>query len=444
MTTLTPAESGSASRPESTACAGPSSVPTSWTSADADVVRMLRGLAMDAVQKVGNGHPGTAMSLAPAAYQLFQHHLRHDPADPHWIGRDRFVLSMGHSSLTLYLQLYASGYPMSLADLQSLRTWGSQTPGHPEWGHTLGVETSTGPLGQGVANAVGMALAQRRVRGLLDPDAAAGESPFDYCVYVFASDGDLEEGVSAEAASLAGTQELGTLTVVWDDNHISIEDDTSIAFTEDVAARFRAYGWHVQEVGLGPDGDLDVQGFDAALQQARSETGRPSFIAMRSQIGYPAPTMRNSFKAHGNALGPDEVAATKELLGLDPKIAFAVDDDALAHAREVQRRGLDEHRRWQAGYDRWAAGHHDAVLLATRMSARELPDGWANDLPTFGAGTNVATRSASGAVINALAPHLPELWGGSADLAGSNDTVVKGAASAQPPARGPAKIPRNL
>jgi transketolase len=429
MTTVTPADSG------------PAAVPAAWSPADSDVVRMLRGLAMDAVQKVGNGHPGTAMSLAPAAYWLFQHHLRHDPTDPLWLGRDRFVLSMGHSSLTLYLQLYASGYPMALADLEALRTWGSQTPGHPEWGHTPGVETTTGPLGQGVANAVGMALAQRRIRGLFDPQPPPGESPFDYCIYAFASDGDLEEGVSAEAASLAGTQELGAITLVWDDNHISIEDDTSIAFTEDVPARFAAYGWQVQEVELGPDGDLDVAAFDDALRQARAETSRPSFIALHSQIGFPAPHARNTFKAHGSALGADEVAATKTVLGLDPDVSFAVDEAALAHARDVGRRGRARHEAWLTTFQTWQAAHPDAAAELDRMGRRELPPGWEKDLPRYDTGSSLATRSASGAVINALAPHLPELWGGSADLAGSNDTIVKGAPSALPTRRSSALFP---
>ena len=429
MSTLTPAESL------------PRSVPASWTPDDSAVVTMLRGLAMDAVQRVGNGHPGTAMSLAPAAHLLFQRHLRHDPADPYWAGRDRFVLSMGHSSLTLYLQLFASGYPLSLADLEALRTWGSQTPGHPEWGHTPGVETSTGPLGQGVANAVGMALAQRRVRGLLDPDASPGDSPFDYAIYVFASDGDLEEGVSAEAASLAGTQELGALTLVWDDNHISIEDDTSIAFTEDVPARFRAYGWHVQEVGLGPDGDVDVRAFDEALSAARREAGRPSFIALHTQIGFPAPNLRNTGKAHGSALGADEVAATKVILGLDPNVSFAIDDTALAHARQVGSRGAELRRDWQRHHDAWRVAHPQAARESDRMLERGLPTGWDHDLPTFAAGATAATRSVSGAVINALAPMLPELWGGSADLGGSNETLVKGASSALPPERGSVMFP---
>ncbi|MCZ3386354.1 MAG: transketolase, partial [Actinomycetia bacterium] len=294
-----------------------------WTPLDRRAVDTCRILAMDAVEQVGNGHPGTAMSLAPAAYLLFQRHLRHDPSDPTWIGRDRFILSMGHSSLTLYLQLYLSGYGLELDDLQALRTWGSRTPGHPEWGHTAGVETTTGPLGQGVANGVGMALAQRRVRGLLDPDASPGSSPFDWTVWVFASDGDIQEGISAEASSLAGTQRLGNLTMVWDDNHISIEDDTQIAFTEDVCARYRAYGWGVLEVDLAPDGDVDVAALDAALSAARADVDRPTFIRLRTQIAWPAPNAANTGAAHGSALGADEVAAPKRVLGFADDSTFA-------------------------------------------------------------------------------------------------------------------------
>ena len=310
--------------------------PLEWDELDKRVIAACRGLAMDAVEKVGNGHPGTAMSLAPAAYLLFQRHLRHDPADAQWLGRDRFVLSMGHSSLTLYLQLFLSGYGLTMADLEALRTWGSRTPGHPERGHTTGVETTTGPLGQGVANAVGLALAGRRVRGLLDSTTAPNDSPFDWTVWAFASDGDMQEGISAESSSFAGNQQLGNLILLWDDNRISIEDDTQIAFTEDVAARYRAYGWHVQEVDLGDDGDVDVAGLDAAFTAARAETTLPSFIRLRTQIAFPAPKARNTGKAHGSALGADEVAATKEMLGLDPDSTFVIDhlrDDPVAAAR---------------------------------------------------------------------------------------------------------------
>lgn len=409
-----------------------------WTDADARAVDTARVLSMDAVQKVGNGHPGTAMSLAPAAYLLFQHHLRHDPADPAWLGRDRFVLSIGHSSVTLYAQLYLSGYPLTLDDLKSLRTWGSQTPGHPEWGHTPGVETTTGPLGQGVANAVGMAMAARRTRAMLDPDTPVGDSLFDHHVWVIAGDGDLQEGVSGEASSLAATQRLGNLTVLWDDNHISIEDDTSIAFTEDVCARYEAYGWHVQRVDwLSADGAYveDVQALHRALLESRAVTDRPSFIALRTIIGYPAPTMQGTHSVHGNALGAAEVAATKEVLGLDSSIDFAVDEKVLEHARGVRARGAELHQQWNEQYEAWRLANPDGSRLLDRLLAHELPAGWDDALPTFDATASVATRSASGKAINALAATLPELWGGSADLAGSNNTTIEGAPSFLPPDR---------
>jgi transketolase len=410
-----------------------------WSDNDRRAVDTARLLALDAVERAGNGHPGTAVSLAPAAYLLFQRHLRHDPADPSWLGRDRFVLSAGHASLTLYTQLYLSGYPMTLDDLKALRTWGSRTPGHPEWGHTPGVETTTGPLGQGVGNAVGMAMDARRVRGLLDPDAAAGTSPFDHRVFVIASDGDLEEGVSAEASSLAGTQELGNLTVVWDDNHISIEDDTSVTFTEDVCARYEAYGWHVQRVDwLRPDGEYveDVAALDDAVAQAAAATDRPSLIALRTVIGWPAPTKQNSGAIHGSKAGADEVRATKQLLGADPDASFAVDDDVLAHARRVAVRGAAAHEAWDEQVETWRSAQPARAALFDRLRERRLPDGWRDALPSFAeqraAETAVATRSASGAVLSALAPLLPELWGGSADLAGSNNTTPKGEPSFQP------------
>ncbi len=409
-----------------------------WTDLDSRAVDTARLLAADAVQQVGNGHPGTAMSLAPAAYLLFQRHLQHDPADPAWLGRDRFVLSAGHSSVTLYAQLFLSGYPMSLDDLKSLRTWGSQTPGHPEWGHTPGVETTTGPLGQGLANAVGMAMAARRARGMLDPQAAPGTSVFDHHVWVIAGDGDLQEGVTSEASSLAGTQRLGNLTVLWDDNHISIEDDTSIAFTEDVCARYESYGWHVQRVDwLSADGSYaeDIAALDAALAASRAETERPSFIALRTVIGYPAPTMKGTHKVHGNALGAAEIAAAKELLGFDPAATFAVEDDVLAHARAVADRGALAHKQWGERYDAWRAANPEGAALLDRLLDRSLPAGWDAALPAFDPAKAVATRAASGEVINALAAGLPELWGGSADLAGSNLTTIKGAASFLPPDR---------
>jgi len=408
------------------------SSPLQWTDLDHRAVDTCRALAMDAVQKVGNGHPGTAMSLAPAAYLLFQRHLRHDPADPQWIGRDRFVLSMGHSSLTLYLQLYLSGYGLGLQDLRELRKWGSLTPGHPEHGHTLGVETTTGPLGQGVANSVGMALAGRRVRGLLDPDTATGQSPFDWNVWAFASDGDMQEGISSEASSFAGTQRLGNLTLMWDDNRISIEDNTQIAFTEDVCARYRAYGWHVQEVDVAANGDIDVAALDTAFSKAREVRDQPSFIRLRSHIAWPSPNAQNTGKAHGAALGEDEVAATKKLLGFDPAKQFDVDDVVLQHAREVGARGSGLHKQWQEDFDEWASANPASAKLEKRLRAHELPKGWDQDLPTFDVGTKVATRAASGKTLAAVADWLPELWGGSADLAGSNNTAMAGYPSALP------------
>jgi transketolase len=391
---------------------------------------------MDAVQKAGNGHPGTAMSLAPAAYLLFQRVLRHDPSDPHWPGRDRFVLSAGHSSLTLYIQLYLSGYGLELTDLEQLRQWGSLTPGHPEYRHTIGVETTTGPLGQGLGNAVGMAMAARRERGLFDPDAPAGTSPFDHDIYVVCSDGDIEEGISHEVSSLAAHQKLGNLTVIWDDNAISIEDDTTIAKSEDVVARYAAYGFHVQRVDwVHPDGYReDVQAFYDAIESARAETTRPSFIALRTIIGWPAPNKQNTGKAHGAALGADEVAATKKLLAMDPDKSFVVDEAVLAHSREVFARGRADHAAWQARFDTWAQANPAAMQLFTRMSTRTLPTGWTDALPTFPADAKgTATRAASGKILGALAPVLPELWGGSADLAESNNTTMESEPSFVPP-----------
>jgi transketolase len=403
-----------------------------WDELDQRTVATIRGLAMDAVQKTGNGHPGTAMSLAPAAYLLFQRFLRHDPSDPSWLGRDRFVLSAGHSSLTLYIQLFLSGYGLALDDLESFRTWGSLTPGHPEHGHTVGVETTTGPLGQGLATAVGMAMATRYQRGLLDPDAPWGFSPFDHRVWVIASDGDLEEGISGEASSLAGVQRLGNLTVIWDDNHISIEGDTHVAFTEDVVGRYAAYGWDVHRVGMTPDGDIDVRALAAALESASNQQERPTFIAMRSTIAWPAPIARNTAKAHGAALGADEVAATKSVLGLDPTRSFEVSEAVLEHAREVSRRGEGLHRDWDAHFDAWKAAHPEGAAMLDRLLARRLPDGIESALPVFEAGSSIATRAASGKVINAIAEVMPEFWGGSADLAESNNTTIEGGLSFLP------------
>jgi transketolase len=418
----TDAPTGSPAQPQPT-------LPDGFGDLDRRVIDTARVLAMDAVQKVGNGHPGTAMSMAPTAYLLFQKWLRHDPSDPHWVARDRFVLSMGHSSLTLYVQLYLSGYGMELEDLQALRTWGSQTPGHPEVNHTPGVETTTGPLGQGVGNAVGMAMAARRERGLLDPDAPEGESLFDHTIWCFASDGDLEEGVSGEASSLAGTQQLGNLVLVYDDNKISIEDDTNVAFTEDVGKRYEAYGWHVQRVDDGED----LAAVDAALAAAKAETGRPSIIVLKTIIGWPAPNKQNTGAAHGSALGDDEVKATKKILGFDPEKTFEVAPEVIEHARKVIDRGQKAHAVWQDSFDAWKNSNAERAALLERMTTRTLPEGWADGLPSWDADPKgVATRKASGEVLAALYPKIPELWGGSADLAESNNTAVKGEPSFLP------------
>jgi transketolase len=400
-----------------------------WTETDSRAVDLVRVLAMDAVQQAGSGHPGTAMSLAPAAYLLFQRLLRHDPADPAWYGRDRFVLSCGHSSLTLYIQLYFSGYGVTLEDLRAYRTWGSITPGHPEHGLTPGVETTTGPLGQGLTNAVGMAMAARRQRGLLDPDALAGESVFDHHIYCFASDGDIEEGVSHEVSSLAAHQQLGNLIVLYDDNRISIEDDTAIAKSEDVLARYAAYGWHTQRIDWHKPGGYheDVQALSDAFHAARAQTSRPSIIGLSTIIGWPAPDKQNSGEAHGSALGVPEVEATKRILDFDPDVTFPVEPEAVEHARGVGERGKQAHAEWDERFAAWSAAHPAQRELFDRLSARELPEGWASAIPVFPPdGGPLATRSASGKVLNALAPVLPELWGGSADLAGSNDTTMAG------------------
>jgi transketolase len=400
-----------------------------WSETDSRTVDLIRVLAMDAVEAAGSGHPGTAMSLAPAAYLLYQRIMRHDPADPGWIGRDRFVLSCGHSSLTLYLQLYLSGYGLTLDDIAHYRKWGSLTPGHPEHGHTAGVEATTGPLGQGIGNAVGMAMAARRERGLLDPDAAPGTSPFDHHVYAFVSDGDMEEGVSHEVAALAGHQQLGNLVVLYDDNNISIEDDTNIAKSEDIAARYEAYGWHVQRLSwrTAEGYHEDVQSLYDALEAARQTTTQPSFIALRTIIAWPAPDAQNTGAAHGAALGAEEVAKTKKVLGFDPAISFPVADELVAHARQVTDRGKQAHAHWDEQFAQWSQDHPEQRKLLDRLAARRLPDGWTQALPAFDPDEKgVATRKASGAVLAALAPVLPELWGGSADLAGSNDTTMKG------------------
>ncbi|MFE7170996.1 transketolase [Streptomyces sp. NPDC057616] len=395
-----------------------------WTELDRRAVDTARLLAADAVQKVGNGHPGTAMSLAPAAYTIFQKMLRHDPADPEWTGRDRFVLSPGHTSLTLYTQLFLAGYEVGLDDLKAFRTHGSKTPGHPEYGHTAGVETTTGPLGQGVANAVGMAMAARFERGLFDPEAPEGTSPFDHTVWAIVSDGDLEEGVSAEASSMAGHQKLGNLVFLYDDNHISIEGDTATAFSEDVLARYAAYGWHTQRVEPTQDGDVDVPALHAALTAAQAETGRPSIIAMRTIIAWPAPNAQNTEASHGSALGAEEIAATKRVLGFDPEQSFQVDADVLAHAREALDRGAEAHAAWDKQLDKWRGANPERAELFDRIVAGRLPEGWQDALPVFEEGKAVATRAASGKVLQALGGVLPELWGGSADLAGSNNTTI--------------------
>ncbi|WP_156689723.1 transketolase [Mycobacterium sp. Marseille-P9652] len=405
-------------------------LPDDWTEIDSAAVDTIRVLAADAVQKVGNGHPGTAMSLAPLAYTLFQRTMRHDPSDTYWLGRDRFVLSCGHSSLTLYIQLYLGGFGLELSDIESLRTWGSKTPGHPEFRHTKGVEITTGPLGQGLASAVGMAMAARYERGLFDPDAAPGTSPFDHHIYVIASDGDIEEGVTSEASSLAAVQQLGNLIVFYDHNEISIEDDTNIALCEDTAARYEAYGWHVQRV----EGGENVVGIEEAIANAKAVTDRPSFIELRTIIGYPAPKLMNTGKAHGAALGDEEVAAVKRELGFDPDKTFEVRDEVIAHTRKLVDRGKEAHEKWQADFDAWAQRESDRKALLDRLTAEELPEGWDADVPTWEPGDDaIATRKASNEVLNAVGPKLPELWGGSADLAGSTNTTIKGADSFGPP-----------
>lgn len=396
--------------------------PADWSDADTRAVDTARVLAAEAVQKCGSGHPGTAMSLAPLAYTLFQRVMNVDPNDTEWAGRDRFVLSPGHTSLTLYVQLFLGGFGLTMDDLKALRTWGSLTPGHPEYRHTKGVEITTGPLGQGLASAVGMAMAARRERYLFDPDAPAGESPFDHYIYVIASDGDMEEGVTSEASSLAGTQQLGNLIVFWDDNRISIEENTRIAFTEDVMARYRAYGWQVLDVPAGEN----VTAIEQAVAEAQADTTRPSFIRVRTVIGFPAPTKMNTGSVHGAALGADEVKATKEALGFDPEVDFFIDDAVLAHTRKLADRGAEKHAAWQKKVDQWAAANPDGKALFDRLAARKLPEGFDADLPTWEVGESVATRKASEATLQALGKTLPELWGGSADLAGSNNTFIKG------------------
>ena len=394
-----------------------------WTAEDDKAVAISRALAADAVQKVGNGHPGTAMSLAPVAYTLFQRFLKHDPSHPEWLGRDRFVLSCGHSSLTLYIQLFLSGYGLSLDDLKAFRTAGSLTPAHPEYGHTKGVEITTGPLGSGIASAVGMAMAARFEKGLLDPEGKT--SLFDHNIWVIASDGDLQEGMSAEASSLAGTQALGNLKVIYDDNRISIEGDTHVSFTEDVSARYRAYGWHVIEVAALADGNVDRDALEAAMVKAESTTDAPTIIRLKTVIAWPAPKARGTSKSHGSALGLDEVAATKVELGLNPDETFIAPEEIVAHARKVIDRGQSARAAWEKEFATWSSANPDATALLARLQKRELPAGWEKVLPVFGSDKEVATRAASGKIINEIAKVLPEFWGGSADLGESNNTTIE-------------------
>lgn len=397
-----------------------------WNDLDSRAVKTAKMLAADAVEQAGSGHPGTAMSLAPAAYLLYQRHLRFDPKDPNWLGRDRFVLSAGHASLTQYIQLYLAGLDMELEDLKNFRTFGAKAAGHPEYGHVAGVEITTGPLGSGLASAVGFALAARRNRGMLDPQAET-ESIFDHNVYVIAGDGCLQEGISAEACSLAGVQELGNLILIYDDNHISIEDDTAVAFNEDVLARFEAYGWHTQRVNwLQENGDYseDVESLHEAIEAAKAETSKPSIIALRTIIGWPSPNKQNTGAIHGAKLGSEELAAYKQALGLDPEKMFAVDEEAVAYAREqAAQRGAELRKEWEQRFLAWETANPEAKALLDRITSGEIP---ALELPVFPAGSALATRAASGKVLNAIAEQLPEFWGGSADLAGSNNTTING------------------
>ena len=408
-----------------------------WTNVDQRAVDTARILAADAVEKVGSGHPGTAMSLAPVAYLLFQKVMNQDPSDDRWQGRDRSILSPGHTSLTLYTQLFLGGYGLEMGDLESLRTWGALTPGHPEYKHTKGVEITTGPLGQGLASAVGFAYAQRYMRGLFDPKTPAGQSPFDHHVFCIASEGDVQEGVTAEACALAGHQQLGSLIVVWDRNHISIEEDTDVAFTEDVPARFASYGWDVQSVDWTRTGNYveDIAELYAAIERAKAVTDKPSFIELRTIIGYPAPNKQNTGAVHGAKLGAEEVAATKELLGFDPAKSFFIDQQVLDHTRTLRERGAKAHEAWDQKMTAWRAANPEAAELYDRLIAGQLPADYREAFPVFEAGSSLATRAASGKVINAIAGTFPELWGGSADLAGSNLTTITGADSFNPVAR---------
>ena len=404
-----------------------------WSELDQAAVDTARVLAADAVEKVGNGHPGTAISLAPVAHLLFQKVLRHDPANPDWVGRDRFILSVGHSSVTLYNQLYLTGYGLELSDLQALRTWGSLTPGHPEYGHTKGVEITTGPLGQGLASAVGFAYAARFERGLFDPNASAGTSPFDHHIFCVAGDGDMQEGVTSEASSLAGHQKLGNLVVLYDSNQISIEDDTKIAFTEDLEKRYESYGWHVQVVDWRKSGEYheDIQELYDAILKAKAETDKPSLITIRTIIGWPSPTKQNTGKVHGSALGAEELAGLKTVLGFDPAKSFDVAQSVVDYTRGVRARSKDVLDKWERDFQAWRAANPENAALFDRLESNKLPD-IDSVLPVFEAGTDVSTRAASGKVLNAIAKVMPELWGGSADLAESNNTTIAGAKSFVP------------
>jgi transketolase len=406
-----------------------SDLPT-WQDEDDQAVAISRALAMDAVQKVGNGHPGTAMSLAPVAYTLFQRILKHDPSNPDWINRDRFILSCGHSSLTLYIQLFLSGYGLELEDLKNFRTLDSKTPGHPEYGHTVGVETTTGPLGQGVANAVGMAMASRYVKGLFDPESKT--KLFDHNIWVLASDGDLQEGVSAEASSLAGTQSLGNLKLIYDDNRISIEGDTHVAFTEDVSARYLAYGWMVIEVPTKSDGNVDREKLEAAMFKAATEKSKPVLIRLHSMIAWPAPNAKGTAKSHGSALGNDEIESTKKLLGLDPAETFFAPKPIIEHARKIKERGRHEYELWLSGFDVWKRDNPERADLLSRLTSKQLPKDWDERIPQFPSDKDVATRAASGKAIQYIAEQLPEFWGGSADLAESNNTTIENGGSFLP------------
>lgn len=405
---------------------------SNWSALDDQAISYARALAMDAVQKVGNGHPGTAMALAPVAYILFQRHLVHDPSDAGWLGRDRFILSCGHSSLTLYTQLFFSGYGLEIEDLKNFRAWGSQTPGHPEFGHTVGVEMTTGPLGQGVASAVGMAMATRYERGLLDPQTPINKSLFDHNIWVICSDGDLQEGVSSEAHSLAGTQSLGNLKIIYDDNRISIEGDTHLTFTEDVSARYRAYGWHVIDVAEAMDGSVDLLALDTAMVCAKEVNDKPVLIHMKSVIAWPAPNARGTAASHGSALGAQEISQTKKELGLDPEELFAMPDGVLEHVRKVKLRSAQVRNIWNEKFIQWEKNNVDKSILLKRLISKELPPNWQDALPFFESGKEISTRKASGDVIQAIAATLPELWGGSADLAESNNTSIAGAPSFLP------------